>query len=411
MGSRHLLSLVLLQLSLLIFCPVSARAIDAVADASVNPRWHCSEKTDTATFLAGDKPETAKLILNKPNVLGQTVTVTSDASYLVLSCAGSPKVVFQIPANPDGTASKFVLTGGDQPTLSFNGKEQIQQQGKWIQIETAKDATISLELGTASFASVKFEPPAPARAEAAPIQVVAKKTAPTAAELLRPINASQLSVVCKAFDQGINKKCPSCGGAGEVSVQVQTGSHNVGPYSVPNYENRKQKCTRCNGSGIDRSKDEVLIRLAGNMVKGLAAVKQDDPKTQQTLTDAYGEITKDMIGDQRAWITLTQNGKSILAQKAPALGTTVVSMVKVKRADKLPNNQRRFLVQVMGIDKEVYVDDPTLADQLNSGHALMGGMVDQSVDENGNKINVLHGGFLIAPKVDKEWWWWYKYEE
>jgi len=408
MGRRTGFYLVLLQLVALIFGANRAWAIDALADASVNPRWHSSEKTSTATFLAGDKPETARLILKKSKVMGQTFTVTSDASYIVLSCAGSPKVVFTIPTNPDGTASKFVLTGGDQPTISFNGKDQLQQQGKWIQIATAADETISLELGTVSFANVKFESATPAKADAPAPHDVNAKPEPSSTELLKPVTANQLSAMCKAFDQGVNKKCVACGGTGEVSVQVQVGSHKVGPYAVPDYETHKEKCTRCNGTGIDRSKDEVLIKLAGNVVKDLAAVKPDDPKTQQTLTDAYGEITKDMIGDQKTWTTLTQNGKSILAQRAPMLGTAVVSIVDVKRSVKMPNDQRRYLVKIIGIDKDVYVDDPTLADEMKSGKALMGGMIAQSIEENGEKVNVLRGGFLIAPKIDRAWWWWYK---
>jgi hypothetical protein len=398
----------LLIVAFLVSSPVLA--IDAVADSSQNPRWHCSDKSGVATYLAGDKAESAVLVLNKAKVLGQTLTVTSDASYIVLQSGDSPHVTFQIPANPDGTASKILMTGGDQPTLFFNDKEQVQQQGKFIQVVTASNSTITLTLGTTTFAKVKFEAPA-TPAAAAPVEKPAS-LAETAGnrELLKPVTASQLLNVVKAFDQGINKKCPGCSGTGKVKVQVRTGSQQQGMYSVPVFETQEKKCEKCNGSGIDRSKDEVLIKLAGSMVKDLAALKKTDPKAQTTLTEAYDEITKDMIGDQKTWTSLTKNGRSILAQSSPAINTTVVALVEVKKSVPREKDERRYLVRVLGTDKEVYVDNPALADEVKSGRALMGGMVDDPIlsGKDGKKTTVLRGGFLIAPQVTHDWWWWYR---
>jgi hypothetical protein len=85
-------------------------------------------------------------------------------------------------------------------------------------------------------------------------------------------------------------------------------------------------------------------------------------------------------------------------------------MVEVKKSIKMPNDHRRYLVRVIGTDREVFVDDPMLADELKSGHALMGGVVATPIpDEKGEgHTTALHGGFLVAPAVDKAKWWWFK---
>jgi hypothetical protein len=400
---------VLFVLLALVLPVAKALAIDAV-DSTQNPRWHCADKTGVATFLAGDKAEPAVLVLKKDKAMGQTLTITADADYITLQSGDSPHVTFKIPTNPDGTSTKILMSGGDQPTLFFNDKEQIQQQGKWIQIYTNNASTITLTLGTTSFAKVKFDAPA---ATAAPTPIALKPAVTTVEpadhELLKPVSPAQLKNCCYAFDQGINKKCTACNGTGEVSFQVQSGSHNVGPYSVPDYRTDKKKCDRCNGTGIDRAKDDVLIKLSGLMVKDMASVKKDDDKTQKVLTDAYEEITKDMIGNEKTWTTLTKDGRSILAQSSPKPGTTVVALVEVKKSiHREGGDKRRFLVRVVGTDKEVYVDDPVLADEMKSGHALMGGIVDDPIINGDQKTTVLRGGFLIAPQVSHDWWWWYK---
>src|ERR1700733_5224579 len=106
MGKIAVFNRALLLMCLAILFVNQARAADSIVDSQQNPRWHISDKSNLATFLAGDKPETADLILNKANVIGQTVTVESDASYIVLESGHSPHVIFKIPPNPDGTSSK-----------------------------------------------------------------------------------------------------------------------------------------------------------------------------------------------------------------------------------------------------------------------------------------------------------------
>ncbi len=133
-------------------------AIDAIADGPTNAHWHSSDATNTATFLGGDSAELATLSLKKSKAIGQPFTITSDATQITLQSGDSPHVTFKIPPNSQGTASKILLVGGDQPTVFFNDSEQLPQQGKWIQILSATDANITVQLTSTTFATVKFEP-------------------------------------------------------------------------------------------------------------------------------------------------------------------------------------------------------------------------------------------------------------
>jgi hypothetical protein len=387
-------------------------AIDAIPNDPLNKRWHVSEKTMIATFLGGDKPETAVLVLDKTAVQGRTLTIETDGKYVILQATATPHVGFPVSPQKDG-GYKIKLVGGDQPALFFDGKEQVDQEGKWIQILQSDDKVMHLEISDASFARVKFDSPDTGKAPVAPaVAQVIDLPHPAGNELLHNVTANQLTGATHAFSEGISKKCVACGGTGKVSEQYQTGSVNHGPFNVPTYSNREVQCTRCKGSGIDRANDEVLLRQAQNIVKDLSQLKEDDSRRQDALTKAYNLITDKMIGDEKAWVMLTANGKSVLAQRKPDPGTAVVSFVEVKKSIKLGEDKRRYLVRVLGTDKEVYVDDPALADELKNGHALMGGVVADAIGNNPNdKITTLHGGFLVAPKVDHAWYWWYRDKE
>ncbi len=386
-------------------------AIDAIPNDPLNKRWHVAEKTMLATFLGGDKPEAAVLVLNKAAVQGSTLTIETDGKYVILQATGTPHVGFPVTPQKDG-GYKLQLVGGDQPALFFEGKEQVDQEGKWIQILQSDDKVIHLEISEATFARVKFDMPDTGKAPAAPaVAQVVDSPHPADKELIHNIPASQLSGAAHAFTEGIEKKCTLCGGTGKVTNRVQTGSRTEGIYSVPVFENREEQCSRCKGTGIDRASDEALIRMSGNVVKDLAQLKEDDDHRQDALTKTYTMITDKMIGDEKTWVLLTANGKSILAQKKPALGTAVVSFVEVKKSIKLGEDKRRFLVRVLGTDREVYVDDPALADEMKNGRALMGGVIADAIGDNPKeKFTTLQGGFLIAPKVDHAWSWWYRYK-
>jgi hypothetical protein len=387
-------------------------AIDAIPNLPANARWHASDSTATATFLGGDNAELATLSLTKSKIAGHPITINTDATQITLQSGDSPHVTIKIPPNPQGTSTKILMVGGDSPTIFFNDSEQIQQQGKWIQIMSAPDANITLKLTATTFAKVKFDSAAPpaANANLAASDSTPTKTPDTGPELLHSTTAAQLESACTVFDNSLSKKCTACSGNGWTIEKVQTGTQQQGRFVYPVYSDKKVPCSICNGKGFIRSSDDVLMRLASNMVKGMATINQDDPNTQNVMSDAYTEITRDMIGDRPTWTSLTTRGKSILAQKAPRPGSIVVSLVEVQQSIQTPDHHRRFLVRVIGTDRKVYVDDPSLADELKAGKALMGGMVADPLPAtaDGEPTTVLKGGFLIAPEIKKDWWWWYE---
>ena len=137
----------------------------------------------------------------------------------------------------------------------------------------------------------------------------------------------------------------------------------------------------------------------------MASVKRDDPKTQDTLSACYKMITDVMIGDEATWVLLTQSGKSILSQRKPVVGTPVIVRVVVRHMSEPVAGQRNYVVSVAGIDQELRITDPVGADEIDSGTALVGGLLERPLA--GDNKMVLARGFLVAPPIDRTWWWWY----
>ena len=83
----------------------------------------------------------------------------------------------------------------------------------------------------------------------------------------------------------------------------------------------------------------------------------------------------------------------------------------MKKSLPLKNGKRQYLVQIGGTDKMVVISDPVIADELNSGGAIIGGLVtptDPNMDEQKGAVAVLEQGFLVAPPdIARTWYWWY----
>lgn len=401
----------------------AADAHEVLAVNASNTRWHAPAKSLTATFLGKDQKETAILVVRKAAVLGTTVSIQSDATTVTLVSGDSMRISFPVDPAPDGAISKLKLTGGDQPVLAFNGKEEARSRGKWIEIVESKERNLTLELVNASFATVTFEPKAleqgmdaaaPAGSEstaspAAPARSAAGSASAEGAELLHTVTPEQLRSASDAFANGVSRTCPHCSGTGKVTVSVQTGTRQSGRLSRPIYTDQIRRCDHCSGTGRLRASDEVLNRLAGNFLKSLANLKQDDPKSQDAISDAYKMITASMIGDYKTWTLLTENGRSILSQRTPAKGTPVIAKALVTRSYPEQNGRRQFMVQIGGTDKLVLLTDPVSADEVQSGPVLIGGLIEPVKRQTADlrPVAEVSQGFLVAPPVEKGWWWWY----
>ena len=57
----------------------------------------------------------------------------------------------------------------------------------------------------------------------------------------------------------------------------------------------------------------------------------------------------------------------------------------------------------------MHVVDPVSADRLEHGSALMGGLVDGTVEQSPGAADmpVVAHGFLVAPPIEKTWYWWW----
>jgi hypothetical protein len=334
----------------------------------------------------------------------------------------SLRLAFPVDPAPDGAVSKVKMTGGDQPALLFNGKERARDRGKWIELVESKEKNVTIELANASFATVTFEakaldqgldatPPTPTAGQGAPS--AAARTAGTSGgadtELLHTVTPAQLRAASDAFANGVSRTCPRCSGSGKVTVSVQTGTRQEGRLTRPLYTDETRQCDRCRGTGLLRASDEVLNRLAGTFLKSLASLKQDDPKSQDAISDAYKMITASMVGDFKIWTLLTENGRSILSQRTPVPGTPVIAKALIKQSYPKQNGKRLYLVEIGGTDKLVLVSDPVSADELQSGPALIGGLVESAERQTADRraVAIVSQGFLVAPPIEKGWYWWW----
>jgi hypothetical protein len=395
---------------------VSAHAVVALTPG--NLRWHAPNKSVTATFLGKDQKETAVLDLKKAAVLNTEISIQSDATTINLVSGDSVRLSFTVLTTADGATTRLKLGGGDQPVLLINDKDEPRLRGKWIEVASAKDRNLTIELENTTFATVTFDQKSVEASDTPnPGSTGGERPNPSgtghggasaelsgAGEMLQTITPAQLKVAADAFASGVSHRCLKCSGRGKVTVSVQYGTRQDGRIITPLYRDETQQCDRCKGSGKLRASDEILNRLAGNFLKSLSAVKRDDPKTQDAISDSYKMITDVMIGDYKTWLLLTENGRSILSQQSPTVGTPVIAKCLVKKLLPREHDTRDFLVEIGGTNKVVRISEPVSADEVKSGPALAGGVL---AGHEATGMIVLNHGFLVAPPIEKGWWWWY----
>ncbi len=392
----------------------SLPAHEMVESSPANARWDIPTTSSVATFLGKDEIEVAVLLLKKAETMGAEIVIQSDAPTISFSSGDSVKVSFSVKPEKEGAISHVKFVGGDQPTISIEGKEDIRQRGKWIQVVKAAAKELKVELSGATFATVTL-PGKSGPAKPTPVAASQPVEDPKGGALpAKKVTPAKLHATAIAFSNGVSHKCERCDGSGKVTKSVKTGSVKQGAIIRPTYSNVTQSCDTCDGKGSVRARDDLLNRLAGNFLLSLAGLDESDPKAQAAVSDAYKVITDRMIGDYKTWELLTENGRSILSQRNPTAGTPVIAKCIVKRSLPLKNGKRQYLVKIGGTDKLVVISDPVSADEVKSGPALIGGMVEPpDTKKEGEKeaVAVLEQGFLVAPPVQRSWYWWYWWEK
>jgi len=393
-------------------------AHEALALTEANLRWHAPSKSITVTFLGKQEKETAVLDLRKAAVLDTEISIQSDATTIHLLSGKAIRMSFAVGKDSKTVTSRLKFAGGDKPALLFNDKEDSALHEKWIEVLASKEPNLTIELENATIATVKFDPKSieemgegvrgiAVEPASAPPDSAAEPTAHTdaAGDLLHEISPAQLRASAAAFASAVKHKCNKCLGKGKVVVKVQYATRQEGQTIKKLFRDETRTCEVCKGAGYLRASDESLYRSAAVFVRNLAEVKRDDPGTQDALSSAYKMITDVMIGDYKTWMLLTDTGKSILVLPSAVEGTSVFSKVVVKRILPKVAGKRQFIVEIDGIDKQVQVSDPVIADEIESGTALMGGLI--TAGKKGDAITVLERGFLIAPPINHVYWWWY----
>jgi hypothetical protein len=393
-----------------VFMPAPAHGEEFLATSAANLRWNSSAKGTKITFLGKDEKENALLVVKKTSVIGTEFSIQSDASAILI-VSGDTKVSFLVApgGGADGAISRVKLVAGDDPNILFNGVAQARNLGKWIEIIKSSEPNMSIQLVDATFATVIFTPKAGETAAPALIPIVADPTPTASKELLKNVTPQQLKAASISFSNAVSHKCPRCNGSGQVTVSKQTGTRRDGNLVRKVYQDFQEQCDKCDGVGEVRANSEALNRFAATFVKTLAATKTDDPKAQDAISDAYKMITERMIGDYKTWVILTENGRSILSQKSPIAGTPVIAKALVKQSLPVKGAKRQYLVEIGGTDKLVLISEPISADEVRSGPALIGGLVEPVGKENADQhpVAVLKYGFLVAPPIEAGWYWWY----
>lgn len=391
-----------------LLCAAMAHGADVpfLANDPANAQWSASAATSDAVWLGGQPRQSAVLVIRKIAVIPGSVTIESDAKVCALHTPdGRPMAM---PLSAEHVTTFVFGTSGDRPTLKLGDQEVPALRGAWIAIAGDPSDKMVLEIPGATYATVRFAPPA----QPAPATAPATRPGSAVPPLVRRGNAAQVSSAARAISNGLTRKCPDCDGKGTVTKKTQAGYENGDSFiSRPVFTEEIVTCEKCNGTKIVRMPDEAVDRLSGQLVKSIAVLNLDDRSAQRALSDAYRVLTEIVIGDKQAWIMLNGRGRGVVAQKRIDLNTPI--MVQAKFVQSAPSERdvdRTYDAVIAGTDQIVRVVSPVTAEEVRPGlFVLIGGVFEQVVQgEKGERVVVLRHGFVVAPNIPKDWTWWWE---
>jgi len=224
------------------------------------------------------------------------------------------------------------------------------------------------------------------------------------------ISAVRLTATATAVPNAIGHRCNECSGTGRISTKVQTGTQSGNGMTAPVFSTRTDRCSKCGGTGIERSSDEIIERLADNLVRQIASLDRKDKDYQRALNAAYKCLTEAVIGDSRTWIKLNSDARGVVAQQKLLPRTAIVVRGDFVNSVADPDgNGQMFYATVSGTNQLVLLRYPVTAEDPKPGASvLMGGLIAGTAEtRDKHRIVIVQNGFLVAPVISPDWYWWW----
>jgi hypothetical protein len=388
----------------LTIAPAAAQAPSMLADDPVNAAWSVSTKTRDAVWLGGQPNRQAVVALSKSAVTPGAIEIETDAKMAIFRAPEGRALTVPLRAK-ETTAIDFQVTG-DRPSIAVNGVEDPALRGPWIAVALHASDKLILEIPAPSYVTIRFlgvRPPPPTSAPA---------TMP-ADEMVRGPRrgtAVEVTFAARAIPSAVYRRCANCSGTGEVKILIPDGVRDEGFVKREVFREEKAKCGKCNGKKIDRVRDEAVVRLAGLLVRSIASLNLEEKNAQRALSEAYLVLSDVVIRDRQTWVTLSNAGRGLIAQRQLEPGTPIVVQARfVQSIPGVTQADRSYVGIVGGTDQKVRLRCAVTAEEAQPGKfVLMGGLVSEVIQtESGERVVVLEDGFVVSPTVPKDWYWWW----
>jgi hypothetical protein len=399
-------------------------ANDLVPDLPENKAWFVAEGDREAVWL-GENGQACTIIVRKSRLFPGALFIETDVTGVEFASRkqatdDSEFHVVRLPLRANvSNELKLELQSG-RPILKIGDAEIPALRASWIQVVTSPDEFIRVSLPNASHATIKFQF-AGADKGASDASADVPTTKPATAKRIdgvelpvlnikRAGSPQELVAASRALANGIEGPCRPCGGDGKITKDVQVGTRQEGLFLRPVYEKRTTPCTSCGGSGKIRAKNDVVLRLADNMLKSVARLNIESKLAPDALTQTYALMVERVIGDAQGWRLLNRNGRGVAAQqRVPREAGVIVRVSDTRRVQSDDGSSEWFVARVAGTQDWILLSDPVTAEVARGGtYSLAGGLAAGEVRlKDGRRYLVLQGGFVISPTVSNEWrWWW-----
>ncbi len=211
--------------------------------------------------------------------------------------------------------------------------------------------------------------------------------------------AADFTTCAFALRRLVERRCPDCGGTGRINVRVQTGSYQNGMLTYPIYSRETRTCPRCGGTGVINGRPQAVRRLLTTLVYRLARARtktQYDLRSFQRGVENLEAVTRVMTVGQAA--DIDRVARATLAVISVPKLTPICATGKIVGVVPLPDSTPPIRIVVLdGSDQLVMITRPRIADDVNSGAVLVGGVyAGRSRIRDGRNTAMLQNGFFLT---------------